>query len=239
VDFVPVSQEVCRRFSLTDAEVEQLARHALVIEAHYGRPMDIEWGKDGVDGELYILQDRPETVVFRRASGTVSRYTLVERSAILVEGRAIGQRIGAGQVRDLTSIHQMTSFQAGDVLVVNMTDPDWEPINRQGHGPWRTHLTRGDHCPRTWHSRRRRYRKPFPRPWRRHPGHRVLRRRRGRLCVRGNPRLHAAGDQSVHHAAGTGHNHDERGHPRAGLQLLPASEPRRGPRVCLLIAVAR
>ncbi|GAA1263291.1 phosphoenolpyruvate synthase [Arthrobacter pascens] len=131
VDFVPVSQDLRRRFSLTDAEVEQLARHALAIEAHYGRPMDIEWGKDGVNGELYILQARPETVESRKASGTISRYTLVERSDVLVEGRAIGQRIGAGQVRVLTSIDQMASFQAGDVLVANMTDPDWEPIMKK------------------------------------------------------------------------------------------------------------
>lgn len=131
VDFVPVPADLRRRFSLTDGEVEQLARHALAIEAHYGRPMDIEWGKDGVDGELYILQARPETVESRKASGTVSRYTLTERSAVLAEGRAIGQRIGAGQVRVLTSIDQMASFQAGDVLVANMTDPDWEPIMKK------------------------------------------------------------------------------------------------------------
>ena len=93
--------------------------------------MDIEWGKDGVDGELYILQARPETVESRKASGTISRYTLSERSAVLAEGRAIGQRIGAGQVRVLTSIDQMASFQAGDVLVANMTDPDWEPIMKK------------------------------------------------------------------------------------------------------------
>ncbi|MEV7605682.1 phosphoenolpyruvate synthase [Paenarthrobacter sp. NPDC089322] len=131
VDFVPVPAELRSRFSLTDAEVEQLARHALAIEAHYGRPMDIEWGKDGVDGELYILQARPETVESRKAGGSVSRYTLVERSTVLVEGRAIGQRIGAGQVRILSSIDQMASFQEGDVLVANMTDPDWEPIMKK------------------------------------------------------------------------------------------------------------
>ncbi|WP_426765016.1 phosphoenolpyruvate synthase [Pseudarthrobacter sp. 1G09] len=131
VDFVPVPQDLRRRFSLTDDEVQDLARHALAIEAHYGRPMDIEWGKDGVDGELYILQARPETVESRKASGTISRYTLSERSAVLAEGRAIGQRIGAGQVRVLSSIDQMASFQAGDVLVANMTDPDWEPIMKK------------------------------------------------------------------------------------------------------------
>ncbi|MFB9857016.1 phosphoenolpyruvate synthase [Paenarthrobacter aurescens] len=131
VDFVPVVQEARNRFSLTDAEVEELARHAVAIERHYGRPMDIEWGKDGVDGELYILQARPETVESRKAAGTTSRYTLTERSTVLVEGRAIGQRIGAGQVRVLSSIDQMASFQEGDVLVANMTDPDWEPIMKK------------------------------------------------------------------------------------------------------------
>lgn len=131
VDFVPVPKDLRNRFSLTDAEVEQLARHALAIEAHYGRPMDIEWGKDGVDGELYILQARPETVESRKVAGTTSRYTLAERSTVLVEGRAIGQRIGAGQVRVLSSIDQMASFQEGDVLVANMTDPDWEPIMKK------------------------------------------------------------------------------------------------------------
>ncbi|GER23023.1 phosphoenolpyruvate synthase [Zafaria cholistanensis] len=131
VDFVPVPVRQRRRFSLTDAEVEQLARHAMAIEAHYGRPMDIEWGKDGLDGELYILQARPETVESRRNTGVISRYTLNERSRVLAEGRAIGQRIGAGQVRVLASIDQMASFQAGDVLVANMTDPDWEPIMKK------------------------------------------------------------------------------------------------------------
>ncbi|BCW62983.1 phosphoenolpyruvate synthase [Arthrobacter sp. StoSoilB22] len=131
VDFVPVLRDLRSRFSLTDAEVELLASHALAIEAHYGRPMDIEWGKDGADGELYILQARPETVESRKAAGTTSRYTLAERSTVLVEGRAIGQRIGAGQVRVLSSIDQMASFQEGDVLVANMTDPDWEPIMKK------------------------------------------------------------------------------------------------------------
>jgi len=131
VDFIPVPQDSRSRFSLTDAEVEQLARHAVAIERHYGRPMDIEWGKDGVDGELYILQARPETVESRKAAGITSRYTLAERSTLLVEGRAIGQRIGAGQVRVLSSLDQMASFQEGDVLVANMTDPDWEPIMKK------------------------------------------------------------------------------------------------------------
>ncbi|MEX5307550.1 phosphoenolpyruvate synthase [Kocuria sp. CPCC 205258] len=131
VAFVPVPAELRARFSLTDAEVEQLARYAVAIEDHYGRPMDIEWGRDGTDGQLYILQARPETVVSRRAAGGITRYRLHEDGKVLAEGRAIGQRIGAGQVRVLSSIGQMASFQAGDVLVASMTDPDWEPIMKK------------------------------------------------------------------------------------------------------------
>lgn len=131
VGFVPVPDEQRGRFSLTDAQVEQLARYAVAIEEHYGRPMDIEWGLDGTDGNLYILQARPETVVSRRGAGAVARYRLHETGTVLVEGRAIGQRIGAGRVRVLESVEQMASFQAGDVLVASMTDPDWEPIMKK------------------------------------------------------------------------------------------------------------
>jgi pyruvate,water dikinase len=116
--------------SLTDAEVEELARHALVIEEHYGRPMDIEWGKDGLDGQLYILQARPETVMSR--AGVQQRFRMNEKdAAVIVEGRAIGQKIGAGAVRVLTSIDQMHEFNEGEVLVADMTDPDWEPIMKR------------------------------------------------------------------------------------------------------------
>ena len=114
-----------------DDDVEQLARHAVAIENHYGRPMDIEWGKDGIDGGLYILQARPETVQSRRAAGSLSRFRLNETGRVLAEGRAIGQRIGAGSVRILTSIDQMAAFKTGDVLVADMTDPDWEPIMKR------------------------------------------------------------------------------------------------------------
>ncbi|OLT07644.1 phosphoenolpyruvate synthase [Kocuria sp. CNJ-770] len=131
VGFVPVPVQLRNRFSLTDAQVEQLARYAVAIEAHYGRPMDIEWGLDGTDGRLYILQARPETVVSRRAAGAVSRYRLEGSGTVLTRGRAIGQRIGAGQVRVLGSHEEMASFQAGDVLVASMTDPDWEPIMKK------------------------------------------------------------------------------------------------------------
>jgi pyruvate,water dikinase len=133
-EFVDVAPEDRRLLSLTDAEVEELARHALVIEDHYGRPMDIEWGKDGVDGQIYVLQARPETVQ-SRATGALERYKMPKESVagaeVLVEGRAIGQKIGAGAVRVLTSVDQMSDFQAGEVLVADMTDPDWEPIMKR------------------------------------------------------------------------------------------------------------
>jgi len=119
------------RFSLTDAEVEELARLAVAIEAHYGRPMDIEWAKDGRDGHLYVLQARPETVQSRRSATTQTRYRLTQRGKVLLEGRAIGQKIGGGPVRILASAEQMAQFNAGEVLVADMTDPDWEPIMKR------------------------------------------------------------------------------------------------------------
>jgi pyruvate,water dikinase len=131
VDFVPVEASLRNKFSLNDDDVEQLARYAVAIEKHYGRPMDIEWGKDGVDGGLYILQARPETVQSRRSTGSLSRFRLNGTSRVLAEGRAIGQRIGAGNVRILTGIEQMAAFKTGDVLVADMTDPDWEPIMKR------------------------------------------------------------------------------------------------------------
>ena len=130
-EFVDVAPADRRRLSLTDAEVTELARHAVTIEAHYGRPMDIEWGRDGVDGRLYILQARPETVQSRQAAGSVSKYTLASRGPVVAEGRAIGQKIGRGGVRVLSSVDQMHLFAAGDVLVADMTDPDWEPIMKR------------------------------------------------------------------------------------------------------------
>ena len=129
--FTDVPDAERRLLSLTDAEVEELARQALAIEDHYGRPMDIEWGKDGLDGRLYILQARPETVQSRRAVGTLQRFRLNARGEVLAEGRAIGQKIGAGDVRVLESVADMHSFSAGDVLVADMTDPDWEPIMKR------------------------------------------------------------------------------------------------------------
>ena len=129
--FVDVPEAERPLLSLTDDEVTELATHALAIEKHYGRPMDIEWAKDGQDGQLYILQARPETVQSRKAAGRLERYTLDARGPVLAEGRAIGQRIGAGKVRVLTSVDQMHAFNAGEVLVADMTDPDWEPIMKR------------------------------------------------------------------------------------------------------------
>jgi pyruvate,water dikinase len=119
------------RFCLTDAEVESLAQQAMTIEAHYGRPMDIEWGKDGQTGRLFILQARPETVKSRDASQSLQRYQLHERGEVLVEGRAIGQKIGAGKARVVDAIADMHEVEPGDVLVTDMTDPDWEPIMKR------------------------------------------------------------------------------------------------------------
>jgi pyruvate,water dikinase len=126
---VPTEQR--NRYSLTDAEVEQLSKYALVIEEHYGRPMDIEWGKDGTDGQLYILQARPETVKSQQQGKAEQRYKLLAKGAVLAEGRAIGQKIGTGPVRLVHSISEMDKVQAGDVLVTDMTDPNWEPVMKR------------------------------------------------------------------------------------------------------------
>jgi len=131
VEFAAVAEADRRKFSLSDADVEALGRQAMIIEAHYGRPMDIEWGKDGSDGKIYILQARPETVKSRAAGNTLRRYKLKGRSQVLAEGRAIGQKIGAGKVRNLRSLDEMARVQPGDVLVTDMTDPDWEPVMKR------------------------------------------------------------------------------------------------------------
>jgi pyruvate,water dikinase len=130
-EFVDVDQADCRLLSLTDDEVTELARQALAIEQHYGRAMDIEWGKDGRDGQLYILQARPETVKSRQTTARIVRYRIRERGPVIVEGRAIGQKIGAGTARVLSSIADMHLFNPGEVLVADMTDPDWEPIMKR------------------------------------------------------------------------------------------------------------
>ena len=126
---VPVEQR--NRYSLSDSDVEQLAKYALIIEEHYARPMDIEWGKDGVDGQIYILQARPETVKSQQRGKAEMRYTLKGTSKVLAEGRAIGQKIGTGHIRLVHSIAQMDQVQAGDILVTDMTDPNWEPVMKR------------------------------------------------------------------------------------------------------------
>lgn len=131
IEFVDVDSRDQSRFSLTDDEVVELASHAMTIEDHYGRPMDIEWAKDGIDGQLYILQARPETVTSQRSRRIQETFVLGERGRVLGEGRAIGQKIGQGRVRVLDSLDDMVTFAAGDVLVADMTDPDWEPIMKR------------------------------------------------------------------------------------------------------------
>jgi pyruvate, water dikinase len=131
VKTVEVPEAERRKFSITDEEVEELARYALVIERHYGRPMDIEWGKDGADGRLYVLQARPETVKAGERVDLLRRYHLKQRSEVLATGRAIGQKIGSGNVRLVANAGEMDSVRAGDVLVTDMTDPDWEPVMKR------------------------------------------------------------------------------------------------------------
>ena len=126
---VPVEQQ--RQFSLTTPEVEALAHQAVMIESHYERPMDIEWAKDGVDGRLYILQARPETVTSRAPQQILERYHLKHRGTVLAEGRSIGQKIGQGRVRVIRNLQELHRVEAGDVLVSDMTDPDWEPVMKR------------------------------------------------------------------------------------------------------------
>ena len=116
------------RFSLNDSQIEELAQYAMKIESHYGRAMDIEWALDGMDGKIYIVQARPETVKSRQSSQNIERYKLLETSNILVEGRAIGQKIGTGKTKIINDLSEMDSVNKGDVLVTDMTDPDWEPV---------------------------------------------------------------------------------------------------------------
>ena len=118
-------------FSITDDEVLELAKYAVIIENHYGRPMDIEWGRDGLDGKLYVLQARPETVKSQSKPGGVEKYKLLQSGPVLVTGRAIGQKIGAGPVRLVKDSSEMSHVQAGDILVTDMTDPNWEPVMKK------------------------------------------------------------------------------------------------------------
>ena len=129
---VDVKAEDRRKFAITDEDVIELAKFATIIEKHYGRPMDIEWGKDGIDGKIYILQARPETVKSRQKGADVQqRFTLKSKGRLMVQGRAIGQKIGQGPVRIIMDASEMDRVQAGDVLVTDMTDPNWEPVMKK------------------------------------------------------------------------------------------------------------
>jgi len=130
VETVDVDPADSARFSLSDEDIETLAGYALIVEDHYGRPMDIEWGKDGLDGNLYLLQARPETVQ-SKGGNTIQRYILKNRSRVIARGRSIGHRIGAGTAKIVHSAAEMSRVQSGDVLVADMTDPDWEPIMKR------------------------------------------------------------------------------------------------------------
>ncbi|WP_417222939.1 phosphoenolpyruvate synthase [Amphritea sp.] len=131
VETVKVPLEQRLQFSINDDDVQKLAEIAMTIEQHYGRPMDIEWAKDGDDGELYIVQARPETVKSRDKTAVIERYLLTETGKVLLEGRSIGHRIGSGPVRIVDSLSDMDKIQPGDVLVTDMTDPDWEPVMKR------------------------------------------------------------------------------------------------------------
>ncbi|MEC7308842.1 phosphoenolpyruvate synthase [Vibrio crassostreae] len=131
VDIIDTDTQERNEFSLNDEEIKELAKQAMIIEKHYQRPMDIEWAKDGIDGKLYIVQARPETVCSQSDQNVIERYELNNKADVLIEGRAIGQRIGSGPVRLVDSLDQMSLVQEGDVLVTDMTDPDWEPVMKK------------------------------------------------------------------------------------------------------------
>ncbi len=131
VEVVPVADELRSQFSISDDDILELAKQAMIIEKHYGRPMDIEWGKDGDDQKIYILQARPETVRSQMNTQTMERYRLKETSELLASGRSIGDKVGAGKVRVVSGLEAMDQVQQGDVLVTDMTDPDWEPVMKR------------------------------------------------------------------------------------------------------------
>ncbi|WP_274584823.1 phosphoenolpyruvate synthase [Neisseria leonii] len=132
VQVVDVPEADRRRFSISPEEITELAKYAVMIEEHYGRPMDIEWGRDGIDGKLYILQARPETVKSQEESGrSLRRYSISGEKTVLAEGRAIGQKVGQGKVRLVKDASEMDTVKAGDILVTDMTDPDWEPVMKR------------------------------------------------------------------------------------------------------------
>ena len=133
VQTVNVDEAQSKQFSISNEEITELAKYAIIIEEHYGRPMDIEWGRDGLDGKLYILQARPETVKSQEkaAGNSLRRYTITGKKKVLAEGRAIGQKVGQGKVRLVQDASEMHTVQAGDILVTDMTDPDWEPVMKR------------------------------------------------------------------------------------------------------------
>jgi len=131
VEIIDVEEKDSNRFSLTDAEVQELAKQAVIIEKHYQRPMDIEWAKDGLDGKLYIVQARPETVKSRESGNVMEQFQLQSIANVICEGRSIGHKIGSGEAKVLASLEEMDKILPGDVLVTDMTDPDWEPIMKR------------------------------------------------------------------------------------------------------------
>jgi pyruvate,water dikinase len=221
VKTVEVPTEQRNRFSLTDADVEQLARYALVIEEHYGRPMDIEWGKDGVDGQLYILQARPETVKSQAQGKAELRYKLKGRGTVLAEGRAIGQKIGhragAAGAQPVRNGQGATRRCAGHRYDRSQLGAGHEARQCHRHQPRRAHLPRGHHFPGAGHSGRGGLRQRHRAVERGHAGDRQLCRRRYGLHLR-----RPAGDRSDrglpwHDARDRCESHDERRQPSAGL----------------------
>ncbi|TWX52185.1 phosphoenolpyruvate synthase [Colwellia hornerae] len=131
VEIVDIEEKLSNQFSLTDDEVQELAKQAVIIEKHYQRPMDIEWAKDGLDGKLYIVQARPETVRSRESANVMEQFQLQATADVICEGRSIGHKIGSGEAKVLASLAEMDKIKPGDVLVTDMTDPDWEPIMKR------------------------------------------------------------------------------------------------------------
>ena len=216
VQVVDVPAEQRKQFSISNEEITELAQYALIIEEHYGRPMDIEWGRDGVDGKIYILQARPETVKSQEESGrSLRRYTISGEKKVLAEGRAIGQKVGQGKVRLVKDASEMDSVKEGDVLVTDMTDPDWEPV-----------MKRGDYCARIGYSGRSRLRQRLFHPAGRPGSNGFLCRRRHRLYLQ---RFAGCGSQRHRfgqHARIAGENHDERRQSRIGLLVLRPAQRR-------------
>ncbi len=235
---VDVGDAERHRFSLSDADVLELARYAVQIEQHYGRPMDIEWGKDGLDGRLYILQARPETVKSQASAETQQRFKLTGKGAVLATGRAIGQKIGIGVVRNIRSASEMDRVHQGDVLVTDMTDPELgagdEARGGDRHQPRGPYLPRGHHRPRARHPGGRGLRSCDRCPDRWHDGDRLLRRRRHRPHLRRGAR-NGGRDPAAGQAAGDpGQDHDERRQPAARLRFPVSPQCRcraRAPRV--------